>query len=129
MKSELRNIIGSESVTVVVDVVGGNYWPNLISVLSRNGRYVCSGAIAGPIVHFDLRTMYLNDLKFFGCTVVPRGTFASLVNYIQNGEVTPIVAAVYPLKKLKNAQQALIDKKHIGNIVISMDNHPDGESE
>lgn len=129
LKSELRNVIGSESVTVVLDVVGGDYWPNLLSVLSRNGRYVCSGAIAGPIVHFDLRTMYLNDLKFFGCTVVPRGTFANLVNYIQNGEVSPIVAAVYPLKKLKNAQQALINKKHIGNIVISLDSHPDGESE
>ncbi len=121
LKTELKRTIGQESVNVVADIVGGECWTELISVLARNGRYACSGAIAGPMVQLDLRTLYLNDLKFFGCTVVPRGTFADLVSYIENGEVTPIVAAVYPLKRLSEAQQMLIDKRHVGNIVISVD--------
>jgi NADPH:quinone reductase-like Zn-dependent oxidoreductase len=46
-------------ITVVADIVGGPYWPNLIDILERGGRYVCSGAIAGPMVELDLRTFYL----------------------------------------------------------------------
>ncbi len=120
LKTELKDAIGQESVTVVADVVGGDDWNRLISVLSRHGRYVCSGAIAGPMVHLDLRTLYLNDLKFIGCTVVPRGTFSNLVRYIENGEIIPVVAATYPLEQLKEAQQELIAKQHVGNIVISL---------
>ena len=30
------------------------------------GRYVTSGAISGPVVPLDLRTLYLRDLRLFG---------------------------------------------------------------
>lgn len=125
LKSVLNAAIGQETVSVVADVVGGENWSELISALARNGRYACSGAIAGPIVELDLRTLYLNDLTFYGCTIVERGTFASLVNYIERSEVTPVVACVYPLEKLREAQQQLIDKQHVGNIVVSMDTTED----
>ena len=41
---------GVGEATVVADVVGGNEWGGLINALARRGRYVCSGAIAGPMV-------------------------------------------------------------------------------
>ncbi len=121
LKSELKNAIGKETVTVIADVVGGDYWPDLIAVLARRGRYAVSGAIAGPVVPIDLRTLYLNDLRFFGCTVVPRGTFARLVQYIENAEISPIIGDVFPLEALQDAQQRLIDKQHVGNIVVTVD--------
>ena len=37
----------------------------LLEVLKRGGRYVTAGAIAGPIVELDVRTLYLKDLSFF----------------------------------------------------------------
>ncbi len=122
LPAQLIDAIGRNSVTVVADVVGGENWGELISVLTRKGRYVCSGAIAGPMVELDLRTLYLNDLTFLGCTVVPPGTFANLVRYIDQGELMPVVAAIYPLEKFKQAQQELIDKRHVGNLVIQVKN-------
>ena len=56
---DLRGALRGERVTVVADVVGGSGWPELIDILERGGRYTCSGAIAGPIVRFDLRPFYL----------------------------------------------------------------------
>ena len=70
LKSALRDAIGQDTVSVVADVVGGDQFPSLIETLERGGRYTCSGAIAGPIVNLDLRTMYLNDLTFFGNTML-----------------------------------------------------------
>lgn len=114
----LREALGAEKITVVADIVGGPYWPTFIDVLERGGRYTCSGAIAGPMVTLDLRTFYLRDLTFTGSTVIPAHIFGDLVGYIERGEVKPILAATYPLRDLCTAQQAFIDKRHVGNIVV-----------
>ena len=114
----LRAALGDEKITVVADVVGGAAWPQLIEVLERGGRYTCSGAIAGPIVEFDLRTFYLNDLTFTGSTVIGPGVMAELVRLIEGGQVTPALAATYPLAELHAAQTAFIEKAHTGNIVV-----------
>jgi NADPH:quinone reductase-like Zn-dependent oxidoreductase len=118
LKAALKVAIGQETVNVVADIVGGDYFPTIIDVLSRGGRYTCSGAIAGPMVFVDLRTFYLRDLTFTGSTVIPPQVFTDLVSYIEKGEIRPLVAATYPLKDLHAAQQAFIDKKHMGNIVV-----------
>lgn len=109
--------MGEARVTVVADVVGGPGWPQLIEVLAHGGRYTCSGAIAGPIVELDLRTLYLHDLTFTGATVIPPGLFAQLVGYIERGEIKPLLAATYPLEQLADAQRAFVAKEHVGNIV------------
>ncbi len=114
----LRAALGDEKITVVADVVGGPYWPTLIDVLERGGRYTCSGAIAGPMVEFDLRTFYLRDLTFTGSTVIDPPVMQNLVRYIEAGEIKPALAATYPLSELHAAQTAFIAKKHTGNIVV-----------
>ena len=119
LRQALREAIGQDTVSVVADVVGGDTWASLIDVIERGGRYTCAGAIAGPMVSFDLRTFYLRDLTFTGATIVPPGVFADLVGYIERGEIKPMLAAVYPLEQLHAAQQAFIDKRHVGNIVVS----------
>ena len=120
LHAALHEAIGRDTVSVVADVVGGALWPQLIDVLDRQGRYTCAGAIAGPVVSLDLRTFYLRDLTFTGATVVPPGTFADLVGYIERGEIRPLLAGTWPLEQLREAQQAFIDKRHVGNIVVTM---------
>ena len=110
---------------MVADVVGGDLWPQMIEVLRRGGRYTCAGAIAGPIVEFDLRTFYLNDLTFTGATIVPPGMFADLVAYIERGEIRPLLAGTWPLEQLREAQEAFLKKQHVGNYVVIP---PDGEA-
>jgi len=115
-KDTLKDI----KVSVVADVVAGDIFPDLINALERGGRYVTSGAIAGPLTTLDIRTLYLHDLTLMGSTVVPPGTFDNLISYINDGKIKPLLAATFPLKDLHRAQQAFIDKKHIGNIVVTL---------
>ena len=58
----LSNDPGGE-IEVVADIVGGPAFPGLLDLLARGGRYVTSGAIAGPLVELDLRILYLKDLE------------------------------------------------------------------
>ncbi len=114
----LVEALGPETVDVVFDVVAGPAWPQLLEVLRRGGRYATVGAIAGPLVELDVRTLYLKDLTFFGCTYQAPGLFESLVGYIERDEIRPIVAATYPLREIVRAQQDFLAKKFIGKLVL-----------
>ena len=118
LRSQLGAATGASSVDVVADVVGGTGWAQLLDVLRPGGRYVCSGAIAGPVVPLDLRKLYLKDLTFHGSTVVPPRIFRNLIGYIERGEIRPLLAATYPLEQFHAAQTAFLSKKHVGKIAI-----------
>jgi NADPH:quinone reductase-like Zn-dependent oxidoreductase len=107
-------------VDVVFDIVGGADFAGWLEALRRGGRYVTAGAIGGPIVSLDLRTLYLNDLELYGATVFGPGLFADLVGYIDRSEVRPVVAATFPLEEIHAAQEAFLAKQHVGNIVVTI---------
>lgn len=112
--------LGSNSVDVVIDSVGGPNWPQLLAVLVPGGRYGASGAIGGPLVSLDLRTFYFKDLTLCGCTVFEPCVFQDLVRHIESGAVKPLVAQVFALEHMAQAQQAFLSKQHVGKIVLSI---------
>ena len=112
--------LASGRVDVLADVVGGPDFAPLLEVVRRGGRYTTAGAIAGPIVDLDLRTLYLNDLELFGCTVYDPSVFEALVSYIQRGEVRPVVAATWPLADFHAGQEAFTAKSHVGAMVVEI---------
>lgn len=110
--------LGPDSVDCVIDVVAGKQWPELLEVLKRGGRYAVAGAIAGPIVELDVRTVYLKDISIFGCTFQDDAVFQSVVSYVERGEIRPVVAKTYPLKDIVKAQEDFLSKRHAGNLVL-----------
>ena len=114
----LASAVGENSIDVVIDLVAGPQWPQLLDVLKPGGRYAVAGAIAGPLVELDVRTLYLKDLTFFGCTHQDDEVFANLVSYIEREEIKPLVAASYPLADIVTAQQEFLTKKQAGKLVL-----------
>ena len=110
--------IGRDAVDVVIDLVGGGDWPSLLDVIRRGGRVATAGAIGGPFVELDLRTLYLKDLSLFGCTFQDDVVFESLVSYIEREEIRPVVARTFSLKQIGRAQQAFLAKNFVGKIVL-----------
>lgn len=109
---------GPESVDVVADVVAGDGIRPLLNALRYGGRYVTAGAIAGPLVTLDLRTVYLNQLSLFGSTLGTRADFVRLADQASRGAIRPPVAAEYDLVELPAAQAHFQRKDFVGNIVV-----------
>ena len=116
--ADLVAALGRDSVDVVVDLVAGDGWPALLDVLKRGGRYATAGAIAGPLVELDVRTLYLKDLTLIGCTFQDDIVFENLVGYIERNEIRPVVAKTYALADIAEAQQAFLDKQFTGKLVL-----------
>ncbi len=118
LADRLKTALPGGECDVAADVVGGSTFPILIALLCRGGRYVASGAIAGPIVELDLRALYLKDLVMHGATVMPVGIFARLVKYIESGEIRPLLAQQFDLRHIHDAQREFLTKNYFGNIVL-----------
>ena len=118
--ASLEAALGENAVDVVIDLVGGDDWPELLTILRPFGRYAVSGAIAGPIVELDLRALYLKDQRFLGCTVLDDGVFSRLVGLIERGDIKPLLAQSFALESLSEAQAFFLDKQFTGKWVIDM---------
>jgi NADPH:quinone reductase-like Zn-dependent oxidoreductase len=106
-------------VDVVADVVGGGLFQQFLEILRPGGRLVTAGAVAGPTVDIDLRTIYLNQIKVIGSTMGTQSEFEDLVRYIENGEIKPLLAESYPLSGIQKAQRHFLENDYLGSIVVT----------
>lgn len=105
---------------VVIDLVAGPRFDDLLNALKPKGRYVASGAIAGPLVTLDVRTLYLKDLSLLGSTAQPDNVIHDVVGYIERGEIKPLIAQTFPMREIRTAQAAFLSKSYIGKIVLTL---------
>lgn len=117
-RDEAVAMLGEQAADVVVDNVSGPELDDYLSLLLRGGVYVTSGAIAGPRVALDKRTLYLRDLTIRGCTAWAEPVFPALVARIARDELRPRVAATFSLERIAKAQSAFLEKRHVGSFVL-----------
>jgi NADPH:quinone reductase-like Zn-dependent oxidoreductase len=103
---------------VVADVAGGPELATLLPLLRDDGRWVIAGAVAGPVVSFDLRRLYLHNITLIGSSMHTREHFAKLVDTARAGSVSPRVAARHGLAAVHEAQRRFREGRHVGKIVI-----------
>ena len=112
--------LGRDRFDSVIDLVGAPIWPEMLDCLKTHGRYAVAGAVGGAFTELDLRTLYLKDLSFFGCTALAPGVFARLIKRIEQGQIKPLIAETYELRDIKQAQTAFLRHQHIGKIVLNV---------
>ncbi|EHK55840.1 alcohol dehydrogenase [Mesorhizobium alhagi CCNWXJ12-2] len=110
-----------QAIDVVADLVGGAMFNDLLRILRPEGRSTTAGAIAGPVVQLDLRTMYLKQLQLHGSSQGTRADFRRIVRYIEEGKIRPLVGGVYRLSEFHRAQTDFMAKDFVGKLVVVPD--------
>jgi alcohol dehydrogenase len=118
---EVHGVTGGKPIDVVADLVAGPLFNDLLRVLRPEGRYTIAGAIGGPVVQLDLRTLYLKHLEMHGSSQGTRGAFLRLVRYIEEGRVKALLAGVYKLSDFHRAQRDFMRKGFVGKLVVIPD--------
>jgi len=114
----LRDRLGARGVDAVADVTGGGAFRDLLDLLRPGGRLVTAGAVAGPVVDVDLRTVYLRRLQIMGSTMGTREDFAALVKYIEGGRIRPLLARTFPLRDVRRAQEVFVSREFFGKLSL-----------
>ncbi|MEL0627595.1 zinc-binding dehydrogenase [Salinibacterium amurskyense] len=107
-----------DGIDVVLDVVAGDLVHDGLPLLRKAGRWVVAGALGGHTIGFDVRDLYLHNLQLIGSTMHTPKHFELLVDMARRGEITPLVAATFPLAQAAEAQEELARRAHVGKIVL-----------
>jgi NADPH:quinone reductase-like Zn-dependent oxidoreductase len=121
LEAKLLEATGGRPFDVVADLVAGPLFNLCLKLLRPEGRYVTAGAIGGPVVRLDLRTVYLKHLELHGSSQGTRGAFARLVRYIEEGRLRALVGGVYRLSDFHRAQERFMSKGFVGKLVVVPD--------
>jgi NADPH:quinone reductase-like Zn-dependent oxidoreductase len=121
LAARVANATGGRPIDVVADLVAGPLFNDLLRVLRPEGRYTTAGAIGGPVVQLDLRTVYLKHLQLHGSSQGTRGAFRRLLGYIEDGKIRALVGGVYRLSEFHKAQTDFMAKGFVGKLVVVPD--------
>ena len=62
----------------------------------------------------------MKDITLIGTTGWEEEVFSNLVSYIENNEIRPLVHKVFSLEQIVAAQKEFLKKKHVGKIVLKV---------
>lgn len=118
LQSQLK-AVAPEGLDAVADVAGGPWLEQLLPAMRDGARWAIAGAVAGAVITFDLRRLYLHNLSLIGSSMHTRAHFASLADLARVGTVHPRIAASYRLTELHAAQEEFLRGTHVGKITIT----------
>ncbi|HZH27508.1 MAG TPA: NAD(P)H-quinone oxidoreductase [Azospirillaceae bacterium] len=119
---------GGRGVDVVLDMVGGDYFPRNLECLAVEGRHVSIASLRGGKAEFPIPVVMAKRLTITGSTLRPRtveqkGAIARAVRatvwpLIDAGRVRVPVHATFALAEADKAHALMESSTHIGKIIL-----------
>jgi len=108
-----------QGVDVVVDNVGTTFMHSL-RTLKKGGRLLTVGNSGGPKFEIDNRYMFAKHLSIIGSTMSNLADFATVMDQIVVGKLTPALDKSFPLKDAAAAQERLWNGENFGKITLDI---------
>ncbi len=120
---------GRDGVDVILDMVGGDYFPKNMKLLATEGRLVQIATLGGPVSEIHLARMMMKRQTVTGSTLRPQsdsvkaGIAGDLRDrvwpLVANGAIRPLIHATFPLEQAGEAHALMESSAHIGKIMLT----------
>jgi NADPH2:quinone reductase len=129
--AEIKTLTDGRGVDVILDMVGGAYFPRNIRALAIDGRLVIIAFLGGSKVEaMDLTPIMTRRLTVTGSTMRPRTTaqkgaiarelHAKVWPLLDQGKCKPVIHATFPLERAAEAHALMESSAHIGKIMLTV---------
>lgn len=126
----IKQLTEQQGVNLILDIVGGDYFPRNLKCLSVEGRLVQIAIQNGNSSEINLWSVMAKRLTITGSTLRSRdddfkGQIAQQLRQqvwplLENGRIKPIIDSVFPLASAEAAHQRLISGQHFGKIILEI---------
>jgi putative PIG3 family NAD(P)H quinone oxidoreductase len=125
-----QRLTGGKGVSVVLDMVGGDYVPRNLQALAEDGRHVSIAFQRGPKAEIPIAEVMRRRLMLTGSTLRPRSVeFKTMVcdeiartvwPYVEGGRLKPVIDSTFPLAEAARAHARMEAGEHVGKIVLEV---------
>ena len=119
-----------KGVDVVLDMIGGSYFPQNVKVLGVDGSYLSIAFLQGSKVDLNLSLILLKRLTLTGSTLRPQtieqkariadGVESLIWPMISRGKIRSYVDSVFNLEEARAAHELMESSAHKGKIVLKV---------
>ena len=109
----------NDGVDVVLNFTGGDTWVPSLRVLHRGGKVLTCGATAGYDPVEDLRFIWSYELKVLGANGWMREDLTTLIEFLDDGSLKPVIDTALPLEEVNEAFRLLEDRVVFGKVVVN----------
>lgn len=127
----VKQATGGIGCSVVMDMVGGDYFNRNLDVLAPDGRMVQVAVQKGAKVELFIPTIMAKRIHYTGSTLRPRTTeqkgavakavYENLWPLFEKGDIKPLIFKTFPLEKAAEAHALMASSSHIGKIMLTVD--------
>jgi NADPH2:quinone reductase len=127
---EVMRLTDGRGVSVVLDMVGGDYVPRNLKALSNDGRHVSIAFQRGAHAEISIADIMRRRLTLTGSTLRARPVeFKAMVAseiahtvwpYVEGGRLAPIIDSTFPLSQAAAAHARMEAGQHVGKIVLQV---------
>jgi putative PIG3 family NAD(P)H quinone oxidoreductase len=126
----IKQLTAQQGVNLILDIIGGDYFPRNLKCLALEGRLVQIAIQNGNTSEINLWSVMAKRLTITGSTLRGRdddfkGQIAQQLRQqvwplLENGSVKAIIDSVFPLASAELAHQRLISGQHFGKIILEI---------
>jgi len=126
----IKGHTNGNGVDVILDMIGGDYFPRNIKCLNFDGRLVHIALQHGIKADINLLPIMLKRLSITGSTLRARNTGfkAAIAQQLQKnvwpllatGQIKPIIHQTFPLAEAAKAHSLMESSQHIGKIILTV---------
>jgi NADPH2:quinone reductase len=129
--SEIDRMTQNTGVNVILDMIGGDYFPRNLQCLAVDGRLVQIGVQKSPKSDINLLSVMLKRLTISGSTLRARDNAfkADIANKLlkhvwpvfESGQIKPIIHSTFALDDAEKAHELMESSQHMGKIILTVD--------
>ena len=112
----LKSLAGA--FDVIIDGAAGDGMNDLLDLAMPGGRVVIYGATRGNPTQVVARRIFWKQLQVLGSTMGSPADFRSMIDFVAQHSIRPIVDTVFPFEEGEAAMRWMDDARQFGKIVI-----------
>jgi NADPH:quinone reductase len=137
LRTQIRAATGGRGVDVVFDPVGGASFEAALRSLVPGGRHVVIGFAGGSIPQIPANILLVKNISVLGFNIgmwygwsvnderakhepEMRAAFDEIFAWYKEGRLRPLVSQVYPLARFAQAQDAVLERRSVGKVVLNI---------
>ncbi|MGZ8158460.1 MAG: NAD(P)H-quinone oxidoreductase [Methylobacter sp.] len=127
---EVKRLTDNRGVDVILDMIGGDYFPRNLKCMSDDARLVQIAIQMGPKAEINLLPVMLKRLTITGSTLRARdddfkaAIAAKLLEKVwpllASGQIKPVIHSTFALTDAAKAHQLMESSQHIGKIILTV---------
>jgi len=118
---EIWDLTDGSGVDAVYNTVGGDTWVKSMRSLRTGGKFIVSGATAGPNPETEIRLVFMRQLEIIGSTSHSHADFTEMLEKVWGGDIEPVVEETYPLSDFKAAFEKMANRELHGKVVLTQE--------